>query len=194
MPSSSKPTGPSPTRIAVLLVPPLQLLDASPVDLFGMLTRDYLTACRLPAPLIAGAVPMNIHYVAESGPDTIAACTADAGLRVTHGLADEATQPANLDVLMIPGPDPKAVPSGAVKEFVKKHAEGGTQILTVCTGIFVAGHAGILGGKKATGPRPLLGELKKKFPEATWEDHRWTRDGKLWTSGEFGPQTYISRA
>jgi transcriptional regulator GlxA family with amidase domain len=40
-----------------------------------------------------------------------------------------------------------------------------------------------LEGRKATGPRMLIPELKKKFPEATWEDKRWVSDGNLWNSG-----------
>ena len=173
----------NPVHITVLLLPPVQLLDVSPIDLFGMLTKDYLSACRLPRPLIAGAVPISITYVSEAGAGTTADCTANAGLRVTASLGDESVAPGNTQILLVPGPDPSAVPSEAVKEFVKRHAEQGTTVMTVCTGGFVAGHAGILQGKRATGPRALLPELRKKFPEAKWEDRRWVSDGNVWCSG-----------
>ncbi|KAL9126342.1 MAG: hypothetical protein Q9217_004588 [Psora testacea] len=175
---------PHPFRIAVLLPPALQLLDASPVDLFGMLTAEYLKACRLPAPLIASAIDISIIYVGESGPGTIAECTANAGLRITHSLDDKAAQPGNLDLILLPGPDPLAIPSHAVRAFVRGHAEAGSTVMTVCTGIFTAGHSGVLLGKRATGPRAILSDLKNKFPAAAnWEDKRWVHDGNLWTSG-----------
>ena len=92
---------------------------------------------------------------------------------------------------MVPGPDPGFVPPESVLEFVRGHNEVGTVVMSVCTGIFVVGMAGILDGKKATGPRGLLGGLKGKFPGAEWEDRRWTSDGNVWTSGEpFSPLCY----
>ena len=172
-----------PTHVAVLLLPPVQLLDAAPVDLFSMLTADYLRACRLPQPLLEGAVPVRISYVAAAGPAAVADTTAAAGLRVTHALSAEEVGPGAVDVLLIPGPDPAAVPSEAAKEFVRAHAAAGAVVMSVCTGAFVAGHAGVLDGRQATGPRALLGELRKKFPKATWHDKRWVQDGKVWTSG-----------
>lgn len=85
---------------------------------------------------------------------------------------------------MIPGPDPWAYePTEAINRFIRGHFESGTDVLTVCTGVYTAGPAGILKGKKATGPRELVPELKQKFPEALWEDKRWVRDGNLWNSG-----------
>ena len=173
----------NPIHITVLLLPPIQLLDASPIDLFGMLTKDYLSACRLPSPLIAGAVPLTITYASEAGAGTTADCTADAGLRVTASLHDKRVAPGKTQILLIPGPDPSAVPSETVKTFVKSHVEHGTAVLTVCTGVFVAGYAGVLDGRRATGPRALLPELRKKFPEARWEDRRWVSDGNVWCSG-----------
>jgi transcriptional regulator GlxA family with amidase domain len=175
----------NPVNIAVLLLPPIQLLDASPIDLFGMLTKEYLSACNLPRPLIAGAVPISIIYVSEAGIGTIAECTANAGLRVTASLSDESVVPGKTNILLIPGPDPSTVPSEAVTAFIKNHAEQGTTIMTVCTGVFVAGYAGILNGKRATGPRALLPELRRKFPKATWEDCRWVSDGNVWCSGTY---------
>ena len=181
------PTAQKPTHIAVLLVPPVQFLDTAPIDLFGMLSAEYLHACRLPQPLIDHAVPVRVSYVAESGPGSVAELTAWAGLRVTHGLSSKEVRPGEVDVLLIPGPDPQAVVPEAVKAFIRGHASVGTVVMTVCTGAFVAGPAGVLDGKRATGPRALLGELRGKFPKATWEDKRWTHDGNIWTSGRSSP-------
>ena len=85
---------------------------------------------------------------------------------------------------MIPGPDPWAYkPTDAINGFIRGHFESGTDVLTICTGMYVAGSSGILKGKKATGPRALVPELKKKFPEAVWEDKRWVSDENLWNAG-----------
>ncbi|MCJ1475380.1 hypothetical protein MMC13_004042 [Lambiella insularis] len=172
----------TPIHISVLLVPPTQLLDVSPIDLFAMLTEPYLSICFLPAPIIAGSVPLSISYVSEAGPDHPAECTANAGLRVTASLDDEIASPAKTQILLIPGPDPSTVPSEKVKTFVREHAAQGTVVMTVCTGAYLAGYAGILDGKQATGPRSLLPDLKSKFPRATWEERRWTSQGNVWCS------------
>lgn len=93
--------------------------------------------------------------------------------------------PGKIDILLIPGPDPSAVTSEAAKGFIRAHAEKGNNVLTVCTGIYPAAEAGILEGKKATAPRALIGEFRKKFPGTEWVDRRWSRDGNVWCSGTF---------
>lgn len=179
---------PSPLRVAVLLLAPVQLLDVSPIDLFGMLTKEYLTACGLPAPLLRGAVASRIFYVAaQPGEDAVAECTAGAGLRVTHLLSDEECSPGRVHVVLIPGPDPKMVPGEAVRAFIRGHVGSGAAVLTVCTGVFAAGYAGVLEGRRATGPRALVGGLRGKFPGVRWEDKRWVCDGNVWSSGMVVP-------
>lgn len=177
-------------RIGVLLIDHVQLLDLSSVDLFGMLSPSYLSALSLPGPLKAGAVPMEILYIDQAGPNTLHECTAKAGLRTDASISDNICSPPKnggektLDVLLIPGPDPWAYrPTDALNSFIKGHFDSGTDVLTVCTGVIPAGYAGILKGKRVTGPRALLPELKKMFPEAVWEDKRWVSDGNLWNSG-----------
>lgn len=175
----------SPIRIGVLLLAPSQLLDVAPIDLFAMLTKDYLEACRLPLPLINGALPIEITYISEAGAESIAECTASAGLRVSAGLDDAASAPEKLNLLLVPGPDPAMIPSEGVQIFLRSHMENKTTILSVCTGIFSLAHAGIVKGRQATGPRALLSELQKKFPGTHWKDRRWVHDGNVWTSGMY---------
>ncbi|KAL1981235.1 hypothetical protein VTN96DRAFT_2948 [Rasamsonia emersonii] len=51
-------------------------------------------------------------------------------------------------------------------------------------GCLYLGHCGILKGKHVTGPRAMIASLRKKFPEAKWDDTtRVVHDGNLWTSG-----------
>ena len=174
-------------RIGVLLLPPVQLLDLSPVDLFGMCTKKYLLACQLPAPITALGVPIEINYITEAGAGVLAECTANAGLRTNASLDDNGSAPGTLDLLMIPGPDPAVRPSDKVKAFIRDHAASKTDVLTVCTGIFPAGYAGILKGRRATGPRALLPELRSRFPGTEWTDRRWERDANIWSSGQLTP-------
>lgn len=47
----------------------------------------------------------------------------------------------------------------------------------------VALRAGLLHGKTATCPRPMLNILRTQAPDTNWVERRWERDGKLWTSG-----------
>lgn len=180
------------TRIGVLLIDAVQLLDLSPIDIFAMLSEGYIsTLSQMPAPLKAGAVPMEIVYINQAGPDTLHGCTANVNLRVHASISDKICAPPaeegeerTLDILLIPGPDPWAYePNDALNRFIKGHFDSGTDVLTVCTGVYPAAHAGLLKGRKATGPRMLIPELKKKFPEAIWKDKRWTSDGNLWASG-----------
>lgn len=171
-------------RVGVLLVPPMQLLDASPIDVFGMLTPEYLEACGLPAPLTRLAIPVSIHYIAASGPGTYASMTANTSLPVTDSLSSPAVQPGQLDTLLIPGPDPNLVPDDDVLTFLRAHKDADqTDFLVICTGSFLAGYAGLLDEKTVTGPRGILDRLRKKFPKAKFVEKRWERDERLWTSG-----------
>lgn len=189
---------PSKLRVAALLVHPFQFLDLAPIDLFHMLSKQYLRECRLPQPLInSGIDDVEICYVAEDtgkngddGEDTVklADMTASARIQITHGLDDPSIQPGCIDILFIPGPDPSIIPSERICNFVRRHAEiQDTTIMSVCTGVYVLGYSGVLDNKVVTGPRALIGmELKKKFPRAKWRDNnRWEVDssGRLWTSG-----------
>ncbi len=179
-------TSSSSIHIAVLLAGEVQLLDLAPTDLFSMLTPEYLTACQFPAPVINSGVSMTITYVSEAGAPSIHELTASAGLRVTTGLDDPIVAPGKVDIMLVPGPDPREVPSERVSKFLRAHTENDRcTVMTICTGVVLAGHAGILNGRTATGPRGLLttGILQKKFPEVKWVERRWVNDGDIWCSG-----------
>ncbi|KIW19678.1 hypothetical protein PV08_00252 [Exophiala spinifera] len=67
--------------------------------------------------------------------------------------------------------------------YVRKAYENSSAFITVCGGIQAALDAGVLKGKSATCPRFLLPYARKTAPDTKWEEKRWQRDGKLWTSG-----------
>ena len=57
-------------------------------------------------------------------------------------------------------------------------------MLSVCTAAFIVGYAGIVEGRRATAPRLLVPEMRRRFPGAEWDDRvRVVRDGNLWTCG-----------
>ncbi|PGH14261.1 hypothetical protein AJ80_06001 [Polytolypa hystricis UAMH7299] len=192
---------PSPLRIGVLLAYPVQLLDLSSVDLFAMASKSYLSSCNLPSSITSLAIESEIYYIGPSTTTTSSSsssptnktsarfttCTANASLQTTHHITSPSLRPGNLDILFIPGADPNLIPSTDVCDFISAHyANGhGATVLAVCTGVIFAGYAGVIKGKRVTGPRMLVGGLKGKFPDAKeWVSGvRWVRDGKVWTCG-----------
>lgn len=102
--------------------------------------------------------------------------------------------------MLVPGPSPaiRWEDKREVTEWLAAHAaRPETDILSVCTGIYLCGAAGLLKGRKACGPRGLQGDLKKRFSGVEWvgEELRWVRDGNNWSSGEFweSPPNMLSR-
>jgi transcriptional regulator GlxA family with amidase domain len=107
----------------------------------------------------------------------------------THHLSDAAVQPGQLDIVLVPGPDPATkFEDKTVTDWLAAHAtRAETDILCVCTGIYLCGAAGLLKeGRRACGPRGLQDDLKKLYPGVAWvgDDLRWVRDGNFWSSGE----------
>ncbi|KAL1968024.1 hypothetical protein VTN77DRAFT_2153 [Rasamsonia byssochlamydoides] len=174
-----------PLQVGVLVADSVQLLDMACVDLLNMATPEYLTAAGLPSPMVELGRPCDFYYISTSGSGTLQESTANIAIRITHSIEDEVVAPGKLDVLIIPGPDPRNTPSEEVQKFVREHNEAKTTIFAICTGVLLSGHCGILKGKHVTGPRALIPSLRKKFPEAAkWDDTtRVVHDGNLWTSG-----------
>lgn len=125
-------------------------------------------------------------------PGELIPLTSTAKLTCTHHLSDPAVQPGELDMVLVPGPDP-SINFGKIKEatdWLAAHAaQPGTDILSICTGIYLCGAAGLLKGRKACGPRGLQGDLAKKFEGVEWvgDKMRWVKDRNIWSSGEFCP-------
>jgi transcriptional regulator GlxA family with amidase domain len=158
-------------RIGVFIPAGAQLLDVSPIDLFGMLSPEYLRACMLPAPLVNLGTSSAIHYISMPETSTHAELTASAFLKISKTTNDEEVRPGMLDILLIPGPDPSTLFDAEVLDFVRAHAgwrgpDGeSTDILSVCTGCIILCQSGILKGKKASGPRGIIPKLQKDFPD-----------------------------
>ena len=94
---------------------------------------------------------------------------------------DEVNQ---LDVLLIPGGadgtarqtiDPEVI------NWIKKIDQTSIYTTSVCTGAWILGAAGLLEGKEATTHWYRAEEMLTKYG-ADFEQKRWVRDGKYWTS------------
>ncbi|RDL34533.1 PfpI endopeptidase-like protein [Venustampulla echinocandica] len=177
-------------RIGVFIPASVQLLDLSGIDLFDMITPEYLKLCGLPPPLISLGVPSTIHYISVPEKGSHVELTAKVVLQVSRTIDDPDVQPGMLDIVLVPGPEPGTIFETKVLEYLRGHAEWKgengqtTDILSVCTGCSMLGQAGILKGKHASGPRALVPRLRKEFPETSWDDSkRWVQDGNVWTSG-----------
>lgn len=177
-------------RIGVFIPGQAQLLDLSPIDLFGMLDPAYLSICKLPPPLVSLGVPSTIHYISVPEMGAHVELTASAFLRVSKTINDPEVEPGMLDILLVPGPPPFQPFGKDVLAFLQGHAdfkdgERKTDVLSVCTGACLLAQAGVLKGKKACGMRGIVGELKEKYPDTLWDEgRRWVQDDNIWSSGE----------
>lgn len=119
--------------------------------------------------------------------------TAGANIVTTHTIASPEVQPGMLDVLVVPGPDPHLRWKEDVLTFLRGHAQAErkngekmTDVLSICTGIYLCGEAGILKGKTVCGPRGLQEDIRKRGygeNELVGDRYRWWRDGNIWSCG-----------
>ncbi|KAK1769540.1 class I glutamine amidotransferase-like protein [Phialemonium atrogriseum] len=182
--ASDRPT----VRIGVFLPSGAQLLDTACVDLFDMMSHEYLSALeKLPRAAADIAPHVWIAYVgtvAAGGPIQL---TGGMSVTCTHHLSDPEVGAGRLDVVLVPGPDPRLRWDGEVLGWLRGHANRvrDTDILSVCTGIYICGEAGLLRGRRACGPRGLQKEIGERFEGVTLlgDELRWVSDGNLWSSG-----------
>ncbi len=173
-------------RIGVFMPSEVQLLDLACVDLFAMLSHDYLIQLKmLPSSLTDLAPEISISYV---GTASAVPTTAQTKILTTHLVSDPEVAPGKLDVVLVPGPDPCSSWGEDVKGWLRGHGERkDTDVLCVCTGIFLVGDAGLLTGKTVCGPRGLQKRITERYEgvKTVGDRFRWVKDGNLWTSGGF---------
>lgn len=78
--------------------------------------------------------------------------------------------------------------------FIQKCHEESVANLFICGASITALQAGLLDGKTATAPRPMIEDLRKSVPNVKWVSKRWVNDDKIWTSGTLLNGTDMMRA
>lgn len=128
-PDAERGHDPAEVRIAFLLFPAVTQLD--------------LTG---PAQVLTRVPGARVEYVAA----TLEPVATDCGFAVVPTRTLETA--ADADVLVVPGGDGAfdAMLDPGVVAFVRRQAERATWVVSVCTGAFVLGAAGLLAGKRAT--------------------------------------------
>lgn len=88
------------------------------------------------------------------------------------------------DVVVIPGGGmAEHGKDTAISQWLKKQTLNTETILSVCSGAFFLGNAGLLKGKKATTFASLIPELSRRFPESiVVNDVQYTDNGQIITS------------
>ncbi|KAI0116829.1 class I glutamine amidotransferase-like protein [Daldinia grandis] len=197
-------------RIGVFIPTMCQLLDAASVDIIGSMSFEWtglrktykirgiyakhhrptdMTAFRhlLPKPVIDLAPITEIHYIGSVRAGEHIKVTSNESILATDHYSDAAVAPGKLDIVLVPGPDPVAHPEASALEWLRAQGDTpGVDILSVCTGIFICGEAGLLKGRTVCGPRALQGMLRERgFGEKALvgDKYRWVQDGNLWSGG-----------
>jgi transcriptional regulator GlxA family with amidase domain len=90
------------------------------------------------------------------------------------------------DVAIVAGGSPRApLPHGEARlvAWLRRHHQRIPTVVSICTGAFILGEAGLLDGRRATTHWLHLGDLQSRFPSTRVVDQGiFVRDGGVWTS------------
>ena len=165
------PDGPRP--VEVLAFPGVQLLDvAGPLQVFA--TANAHCGAH------GGAGTPYAPRVISAGDATL---TASAGLRLMAEPLPDADTP--VDTLVIAGGPgvTAACADPALVDWVRTRAGRARRVVSVCTGAFLLGAAGLLDGRRAVTHWTQCGALAQRYPRARIEpDPIFLRDGPIWSS------------
>ena len=157
------------TDVYVLITPQVMLLDMAAIsDTFRIATQ------------LGGS-----YKLFHIGPSPTA--TTSTGL-VLSGIAPLPDVLAEGAIVIVPGCVQASVDyvtreGRAAAEWLSSHITSAQRLCTVCSGVFLAGRAGLLRGKTCTTHHSLTDRLAEQFPSATVVQNRvFVRDGNVWTS------------
>ncbi|NRH28963.1 GlxA family transcriptional regulator [Pseudomonas sp. MS19] len=156
--------------IAVVLFQDLLLLDVSgPVEVFSIANRYLEPDCQYQITTI-GSDGLSVR---ASNSMTLAA---DMSIEQVSG---------SFDVLLVPGgPGAYNQHDPALDCWLSKMFSHVGRLVSICTGAFILGKAGLLDGRHVTTHWNYTERLAKQFPRAQVETDRiFIRDGNLYTSG-----------
>lgn len=116
-------------------------------------------------------------------------CRVERGeLKSTHGLTFQPkydlSDLENAHTVVVPGwRSPDAVPKPAFIRSLQAAWKNGARIVSVCSGVFVLGHAGLLDNRRVTAHWLHTDQLQRMFPKArVLKDRLYTHDGRIMTS------------
>jgi transcriptional regulator GlxA family with amidase domain len=130
----------------------------------------------------------TIRDEAESPYDVLLCGGAASDLR-TLGFAADGLQPwdrlAGADTVLVPGLDrPERRRDPDALAAVAAAAARGARLVSLCTGAFVLGHAGVLAGRRVTTHWALADEFRRCFPDVELlDDELFVDDGQVLSSG-----------
>lgn len=161
MPLVAKSTLPQSHAVAILLYDGVQIIDYSgPWEVFGQAGYRVFTVAAHPAPIVTVF-----------------------GEKVTPDYTFQDSPAA--DILVIPGGNtsPELCADPALSGWVRTRAAQADHVLTVCTGAFIAAHAGLLDGLTVTTFHGAIGALAAQVPLAhVVSDRRYVDNGKVVTT------------
>jgi transcriptional regulator GlxA family with amidase domain len=91
---------------------------------------------------------------------------------------------SHLDILVIPGGAAETyllTTDTSVLNWIRKIDKSSVYTTSVCTGAWILGATGLINGKNATTNWYRAGEMLAKYG-AHFQERRWVKDGKYWTS------------
>lgn len=155
-----------PRRIAFLIFPQFQLLDAAgPIAAFEIAER-----------ICPGAYELKI-IAASAGP--VASSSGATFQASGFGRADA------IHTLIVAGGEGTyaALKCAATRRFIRACAARAPRVASVCSGSFLLAAAGLLDGRAATTHWSVTDKFRQAFPQVQLDPERiFVRAGKLWTS------------
>lgn len=86
------------------------------------------------------------------------------------------------DTIIIPGWTPSEAPATLINKLRRAHARG-ARLVSICSGAFLLGEAGLLANKQATTHWRYIDKMRKQFPETTVvPDVLYVEDTQIFTS------------
>ncbi|MCG9546297.1 DJ-1/PfpI family protein [Vibrio sp. Isolate33] len=154
-------------NIGIYIYNQAEVLDFSgPFEVFS-------TAKRL------GAEDLNVFLISETAEPVIAR----GGFKVLPDYS--LNNHPKIDLLMVVGgvhTDEMNKPN--VLDWISSVSESASQVVSVCTGVFLLAKAGLLEGLKVTTHWEDISDLAQQFPSLkVISDKRWVASGKFTTSG-----------
>jgi transcriptional regulator GlxA family with amidase domain len=165
------PPMPTKRKIAILIYPGCQLLDATgPATVFATANNSVVSN----------------KYVVELFSAQGGLVRTDAGIDVASAALPQ--RPSDrIDTLLVAGGDEAAIKAafkaGHLVAWIKRHKHHLRRVGSVCTGAFLLAAAGVLDGRRASTHWAACTSLQRLYPSVSVDsDALFTVDGNVWTS------------